>query len=79
MKSIINKTKEQLGKLSLVAGGVICASSQAFAEGTGPDMTPLTDNISYATVITAVLAVTALSIGLKMAFSGGKHVKKAVD
>lgn len=49
------------------------------AEATGVDLTPLTSQISFATVIAAVLGVFALIVGFKLAWKGGQKVLAAIN
>lgn len=44
------------------------------AAATGPDLTPLTDAISFSTVITAVLAIAGLLAAVYVAIKGAKTV-----
>lgn len=61
--------------LALPAAGLAAVSSvPALAQATGPDLTPLTSAVDVSTIITAVLAVAAILVGLRLAMKGARWV-----
>ncbi|GHD66088.1 major capsid protein [Jeongeupia chitinilytica] len=52
----------------------LVATAPVFAAGTGPDLTPLTSNIDFSTVITALLAIAGLLASVYVAIRGSKIV-----
>ncbi|MEN7433762.1 hypothetical protein VA599_23740 [Chromobacterium sp. TRC.1.1.SA] len=52
----------------------LLAPTAAKAAAAGPDLTPLTSNIDFSTVITAVLAIAGLMAVVYLAIKGAKIV-----
>ncbi|RDA73760.1 hypothetical protein DVH07_00050 [Hafnia paralvei] len=48
------------------------------AMAAGPDFTPLTDGIDFASVIAGIMAVFALIAGVYVALAGGKKIIAAI-
>jgi hypothetical protein len=71
------KLKKHLAQFAVVASSALVASSAMAADpatGTGPDLSPLTNSISFGTTITAVLAIAGSLALLYMAIKGSKTV-----
>lgn len=66
------KFRQQLRKFAASAVASV-ALVPAFA-GTGPDLTPLTSQVDFGTVITAVLAIAGLLAGVYVAIKGAQTV-----
>lgn len=65
--------------LAVVAPVVaLAAPTAAKAAAAGPDLTPLTSNIDFGTVITAVLAIAGLLSAVYLAIKGAKIVLSMV-
>ena len=77
----INKAKEATKNVVVrgAAVGTVAASPVlAHAQASGVDFTSLTSSIDLATVITAVMAVSAAMVGVYVAIKGAKIVLRMV-
>lgn len=71
MLKLVQKSKENFGKLAIGTGALVVGNS---AMAAGPDFTSLTGSVDFATVITAVLAITLAVAGVKVAIIGARKV-----
>jgi len=66
-----NTMKKKFAAIAISAAAIPAVT---FAAGTGPDLTPLTGQVDFTTVITAVLAIAGLLAGVDVAIRGAKTV-----
>lgn len=67
-KKITNAVKG----LFVAAVSVVAVASAGTAAAAGPDFTPITAGVDWASVITGILAVAALAAGVYVAVRGSK-------
>jgi len=72
-----NMIKNKLFQGVAVFTGVL-SSVTAFASPTGPDFSQITSNISFSTVVTAIMAVAVLVATVYIAWAGAKMVLAAI-
>lgn len=69
-------TKRTFALPALLAVSALPAAAQA--QAAGPDVTALTSAVDYSTIAPAILAVGALGIGILLAFTAVKYIRRGV-
>jgi protein-S-isoprenylcysteine O-methyltransferase Ste14 len=69
-----NKKMNAIKKVAVAATGLVLVAPAAFAQAVGPDMTSLTSNVSWGTVVTGILAVGAAGVLVILAAKGVQKI-----
>jgi hypothetical protein len=75
---MMNKLRTRVALPAVIVGSALAATSASAAAATGPDLSSLTDEVSVDTVITAVLAVAAVMVGIRLAVMGARRVLSTI-
>lgn len=81
LQNLMASAKSNAARVGMAGMGLV-ASASSFASGTtsptGPDFTQITNNITFSTVATGIMAIAVLVAGVYVTISGAKIILRFV-
>ncbi|EKF0974723.1 hypothetical protein OX373_002306 [Salmonella enterica] len=72
------KILNSLNSKVIAFSSLLFVSVSSFADGQGPDLTPLTSQVHFDSVVSAICAIFGAGVAVSLAWVGGSKVLSAI-